>query len=121
MRIVNMPASWVQGTTRPARLPSQSMRATVVLQQYARLIKGYLHGATIPDVKYPYPRWERTLKRLAIRYRKPYVARHISVSWNLMFLPLLVPMHPASACPARVPEELSWKRGRAVCSYASGP
>lgn len=29
-------------------------------------------------------RWERTLKQLPIRYRKPYTARHTSVSWNLM-------------------------------------
>jgi integrase len=31
-----------------------------------------------------YARWHRTLRRLAIRYRKPYAARHTSVSWNLM-------------------------------------
>ena len=49
-------------------------------------------GGCIPDVKYPYGRWERTLKRLAIRYRKPYTARHTSVSWNLMIgrNPLLI-------------------------------
>jgi integrase len=49
-------------------------------------------GSPIPDVKYPYRRWKRTLKRLAIRYRKPYAARHTSVSWNLMLgrNPLLV-------------------------------
>jgi integrase len=49
-------------------------------------------GRPIPDVKYPYPRWERTLKRLRIRYRRPYVARHTSVSWNLMMSrnPLLI-------------------------------
>jgi integrase len=49
-------------------------------------------GAPIPDVKYPYVRWQRTLRSLAIRYRKPYMARHTSVSWNLMIgrNPLLV-------------------------------
>ena len=49
-------------------------------------------GAPIPDVKYPYVRWQRTLGRLAIRYRKPYMARHTSVSWSLMVgrNPLLV-------------------------------
>jgi len=49
-------------------------------------------GAPIPDVKYPYVRWQRTLRRLAIRYRKPYMARHTSVSWSLMVgrNPLLV-------------------------------
>jgi hypothetical protein len=49
-------------------------------------------GGPIPDVKYPYGRWERTLKRLRIRYRRPYVARHTSVSWSLMMgrNPLLI-------------------------------
>ena len=49
-------------------------------------------GRPIPDVKYPYTRWQRSLQRLAIRYRKPYMARHTSVSWNLMIgrNPLLV-------------------------------
>ncbi|MDB6102662.1 MAG: phage integrase family protein [Gammaproteobacteria bacterium] len=49
-------------------------------------------GGPIPDVTYPYGRWERTLKRLRIRYRRPYVARHTSVSWNLMMgrNPLLI-------------------------------
>jgi len=32
----------------------------------------------------PHERWHRTLQSLAIRYRKPYAARHSSVSWNLM-------------------------------------
>jgi integrase len=41
-------------------------------------------GSPIPDVRYPYPRWERTLRRLKMRYRRPYAARHTSVSWNLM-------------------------------------
>jgi hypothetical protein len=31
-----------------------------------------------------YQRWRQTLKRLAIRYRKPYTAGHPSVSWDLM-------------------------------------
>jgi len=49
-------------------------------------------GAPLPDVKYPYVRWQRTLRRLSIRYRKPYMARHTSVSWSLMIgrNPLLV-------------------------------
>jgi hypothetical protein len=38
----------------------------------------------IPDAKYPFERWHKTLKRLPLRYRKPYTARHTSVSWNLM-------------------------------------
>ena len=38
----------------------------------------------ILDAKYAFQRWHKTLKRLPLRYRKPYTARHTSVSWNLM-------------------------------------
>jgi len=41
-------------------------------------------GRPIPHVSYPYKRWARTLRRLTRRHRKPYAARHTSVSWNLM-------------------------------------
>ena len=62
------------------RLRERLARAGLV--QHQRLF--FTHeGSPIPDVKYPYCRWERTLKRLAIRYRKP-TARHTSVTWNLM-------------------------------------
>jgi integrase len=61
-------------------------RATAILERQlqvrARLMEphGIQHephlfltneGGPIPDVKYPYGRWERTLKRLRIRYRRP--------------------------------------------------
>jgi integrase len=29
-------------------------------------------------------RWRRTLRKLPIRYRRPYTARHTSVSWDLL-------------------------------------
>jgi integrase len=41
-------------------------------------------GEAIRHLSYPYSRWQRTLRTLPIRYRKPYAARHSSVSWNLM-------------------------------------
>jgi integrase len=41
-------------------------------------------GVPFPDLRNPYARWRSTLRRLPIRYRKPYVARHSSVSWDLM-------------------------------------
>lgn len=41
-------------------------------------------GAPIRRHSEVYGRWRATLKRLPIRYRKPYAARHSSVSWNLM-------------------------------------
>ncbi len=42
------------------------------------------NGRAIRHLGQLYGRWRRTLKRLAIRYRKPYSARHSSVSWDLM-------------------------------------
>jgi hypothetical protein len=41
-------------------------------------------GEPIRSLLQPHQRWRQTLKQLAIRYRKPYSARHTSVSWNLM-------------------------------------
>jgi hypothetical protein len=55
-----------------------SFRANILSRHTAqRLPRGYL-------LPYPASRWRRTLRRLPIRYRKPYTARHTSVSWNLM-------------------------------------
>jgi len=42
------------------------------------------HGAPIQNLLGSAQRWRRTLKRLGIRHRKPYAARHTSVSWNLI-------------------------------------
>ena len=42
-------------------------------------------GEPIRNLQYPYVRWRRTLTQMRnIRYRKPYCARHSSVSWDLM-------------------------------------
>jgi integrase len=41
-------------------------------------------GEPIESVLYTGDRWRSTLKRLPIRYRRPYCARHTSVSWNLV-------------------------------------
>jgi integrase len=42
-------------------------------------------GEPIRNLQYAHSRWRRTLERLPrIRYRKPYCARHSSVSWSLM-------------------------------------
>jgi integrase len=42
-------------------------------------------GEQIRCLNYPYVRWRHTLQSsVKLRYRKPYCARHSSVSWNLM-------------------------------------
>jgi integrase len=41
-------------------------------------------GKAFHDLQTPWRRWQATHKRLGIRHREPYRARHTSVSWNLM-------------------------------------
>ena len=41
-------------------------------------------GEPFSNLQYPARRWRATLTSLKLRYRRPYVARHSSVSWNLM-------------------------------------
>ena len=42
------------------------------------------NGAPLSNLQYPQWRWRGTLGALKLRYRRPYAARHSSVSWNLM-------------------------------------
>jgi integrase len=41
-------------------------------------------GDPIESLLYTADRWRSTLKRLPIRYRRPYCTRHSSVSWSLI-------------------------------------
>jgi hypothetical protein len=41
-------------------------------------------GDAIRSLNDPCDCWRWALKRLKVRYREPYNARHSSVSWNLM-------------------------------------
>jgi len=42
-------------------------------------------GEPFRNLQYPYTRWRQAFTRLRdVRYRKPYCARHSSVSWDLM-------------------------------------
>ncbi len=78
-------------------------------------------GRPIPDVKYPYTRWRRTLRRLAIRYRKPYMARHTSVSWNLMLgrNPLLVAKEHGHRLTTMLSVYAAWTEGAVEAEIAS--
>jgi hypothetical protein len=42
----------------------------------------YANGEPIRRLYQVHHHWHRTLKRLAIRYRRPYTARHSCVSWD---------------------------------------
>jgi hypothetical protein len=67
----------------------------------------------IPNVKYPYWPWHSTLQRLALRYRKPYMARHTSVSWNLMIgrNPLLVAKEHGHRIATMLSVYAAWTEG----------
>jgi len=44
----------------------------------------YANGEPMRDLQVATIRWRKTLQSLKVRYRRPYTARHSSVSWNLM-------------------------------------
>ena len=77
--------------------------------------------APIPDVKYSYVRWQRTLRRLGIRYRKPYMARHTSVSWNLMIgrNPLLVAKDHGHRLTTMLSVYAAWAEGAVEADIAA--
>jgi integrase len=70
-------------------------------------------GEPIRDLSYPYVRWQRTLRSLAIRYRKPYAARHSSVSWDLMIgrNPLYVAKQHGHSLTTMLSIYASWVEG----------
>ena len=41
-------------------------------------------GEPMRSLQCPQIRWRKTMRSLKLRYRRPYTARHSSVSWNLM-------------------------------------
>jgi integrase len=67
---------------------SRQLRLREALKQAGRINHEFLffdrNGRPFQDTKNPYRRWRRTLKGLGATYRRPNVARHSSVSWNLM-------------------------------------
>lgn len=60
----------------------QRRRAKTALLPHGRIFA--IDGKPYHDTQVPWKRWEFTLKRLGIRYREPYQARHTSVTWNLL-------------------------------------
>jgi integrase len=73
---------------RARAILARQLRLRETLQRQGRLKHDHLffqaNGAPIRRLHAVYRPWQRTLRRLAIRYRKPYAARHSSVSWDLM-------------------------------------
>jgi integrase len=95
----------------------RQLRLRECLERAGRLQHPYLfvhaHGHPIRDVRTVYPRWRRTLRRLAIRYRKPYAARHSSVSWDLMLgrNPLFVAQQHGHSVLTMLTVYAAWTRG----------
>ena len=72
------------------------------------------NGEPIRNLQYVYARWRRSLNRLTgIRYRKPYCARHSSVSWNLMVgrSPLWVAKQHGHSIATMLRVYASWTEG----------
>jgi hypothetical protein len=74
----------------------------------------------IRDIGYPYDRWRKTLQRLPLRYRKPYTARHTSVSWNLMLgrNPLWVALQHGHRIATMLSVYAAWVEGARECDIA---
>jgi hypothetical protein len=84
--------------TREDRIIQLSPRALAVLKRQLALYRDLKSrrliehdqlffkddGKPIRNLGYPAKRWRLSLERLGQRYRRPYCARHSSVSWNLM-------------------------------------
>jgi integrase len=71
-------------------------------------------GEPIRNLQYVYDRWRHSLKRLPkIRYRKPYCARHSSVSWNLMIgrSPLWVAKQHGHSIATMLRAYAAWSEG----------
>lgn len=70
-------------------------------------------GRPFADIRNPYRRWARTLRRLPIRYRKPYAAQHSSVSWDLMIdrNPLWVAQQHGHSLITMLSVYAAWTRG----------
>ncbi len=78
-------------------------------------------GALIRHLGYGHWRWQRTLKSLTIRYRRPYVARHTSVSWNLMAgrNPLLVAKEHGHRLTTMLTVYAAWAEGAVESDIAA--
>jgi integrase len=84
--------------TREDRIIQLSPRALAVLKRQLALYRNLKarrliehnqlffkdDGTSIRNLSYPAKRWRLSLERLGQRCRRPYCARHSSVSWNLM-------------------------------------
>lgn len=70
-------------------------------------------GAPIEKLNVVHRRWRQTMANKSMRYRKPYSARHSSVSWNLMLGndPLWVASQHGHSVPTMLGVYAGWAKG----------
>jgi integrase len=70
-------------------------------------------GEPFRDLQLQATRWRATLSSLKLRYRRPYVARHSSVSWNLMIgkTPLWVAKQHGHSLTTMLRVYAAWAQG----------
>ncbi len=78
-------------------------------------------GEPIRNLQFPQVRWRRTLTSLKLRYRRPYVARHSSVSWNLMIgkNPVWVAKQHGHSVATMFRVYTAWVDGAVECDIAA--
>ena len=96
---------------------ARQLRLRETLQRQGRIDHEHLFfGANGKPIQHLYDvhrHWQQTLKRLAIRYRKPYAARHSSVSWDLMIgrNPLFVAQQHGHSLLTKLSVYAAWSEG----------
>jgi integrase len=72
-------------------------------------------GEPFQTLHYPQVRWRKTLRSLNLRYRRPYMARQTSVSWNLMIgkNPLWVAKQHGHSIATMLRAYAAWEEGAA--------
>jgi integrase len=103
--------------SRAVSVLERQLRLRDQLKRESRIAHEFLFfegdGRAFQDTRNPYRRWKRTLRRLQIRYRNPYAARHTCVSWNLMIghNPLWVAQQHGHRLITMLSVYAAWTRG----------
>jgi integrase len=80
-------------TAKPRTVEACPRVHSLLKRQYAltgpvgKNVFGQEDGSAYHDLQVPWKRWRATHKRLRIRYREPYQARHTSVTWHISIYP----------------------------------
>jgi hypothetical protein len=70
--------------SEPAPIPALVVAAAGKVSHRHRYIFFTEGGEPFQTVYLPYNRWRQVMETFAVRYHKPYNARHTYISWRLM-------------------------------------